>query len=103
LHLLRRILQVVVHRDHVSSACVAQPGHYSVVLAVVASEVDKGHWDPRVVEKNAKNLKAIIDAAVIHKYDFMPARDREALKRADEFRDATRAVEDRDDNRQGEA
>src|SRR5438132_8202626 len=80
----------------------AQPRHYSVVLAVIAREVDKGHWDPRFVEKGLKNLKAIIDAAVIDEYDFVPPRDREVLKRADEFRDATRAIEDRDHDREGE-
>ena len=80
----------------------AQPRHYCIVLAVVTRKVDKGHWDPRVVEKGVKNLKAIIGAAVIDKYDLVPARDREVLKRADKFRDTTGAIEHWDHDRKGE-
>jgi hypothetical protein len=68
----------------------AQPRHYRVVLAVVARKVYKGHWDPRVVEKGVENLKAIIDASVIDKHDFVPTRDSKLLKRANEFRNTPR-------------
>ena len=42
-HLLRRVLQVVVHRDDVGAAGMAQPGHDRVVLAVVACVLDIDH------------------------------------------------------------
>src|SRR5437870_1591307 len=57
--------------------------------------------DP-AVEKGVKNLKAIIGAAVIDKYDLVPARDREVLKRADKFRDTTGAIKHWDHDRKGE-
>jgi hypothetical protein len=56
----------------------------------------------RLLEKGVENLKAIIDASVIDKHDFVPTRDPKLLKRANEFRDTFRAVKDRNHDREGE-
>ena len=50
LDLLRRVLQIVVHRDDVGARRVAQPGHHRVVLAVIARQVDEGDRHARPLD-----------------------------------------------------
>src|SRR6516165_10655980 len=103
LHFRWRILEVVVHRDHVRPARMAQSRDYGVVLAEVAREVDEGHWHTRLFENRVKHFKTIISAAVIDEHDFVPAWDRKVLERSDKLSDAAGTIEDRNHDREGEA
>src|SRR5438477_3017285 len=102
LHFLRRVLQVVVHRNYVSAGRMTQPRHYCIVLSIVARKINKGHRNASPIEPREKNLKTVIGTAVVYDYNLMPTRDREILERAYEITDAAGAIEYRDHNRQSE-
>ncbi len=69
--LVRRVLQVVVHRDDVVTGRLAQPGQVGVVLAVVAQQVegDDVLGVPRAV---GDDLPAAVLAAVVDEDQLVP-------------------------------
>ena len=72
-HLLRRVLQVVVHRDHVGAAGMPQSGHDRIVLAVIARVFDVDERDGGAAHQFLAHLAGIVGAAVIDQHDLQPA------------------------------
>src|SRR6516164_8402925 len=73
------------------------------MLPIVSRETDKRDGHTRLVDERAAHFEAIVRAAVIDEYDFVPARDREFFELGSQFGDAARPVIDRDHDRQREA
>jgi hypothetical protein len=103
LDFLGRVLHVVVHGDDMGPADVMQARHDRIVLAVVSRQVDKGDRHSRAVNQGTAYFEAVVGAAVVDQYDFMPAVDRKLFEGADQFGDTACAVIDRDHDREREA
>jgi hypothetical protein len=103
LDLLRRVLQIVVHRDDVRASRVAQPGHNRVVLAIIAREIDQRDRDAGLLDESAADGEAVVGTAVIDQHDFVPAWNLQLFERGDEFADAGGTLINRDHDRQREA
>jgi len=106
LHLLRRILQVVVHRDHVSSACVAQPRQVQRCARRSCARGPIRVIGTRAfVRKEREELGRLLSDAAVHLTStiFVPAQGSgDFLKRADEFpRHYPRPFKDRDERSRG--
>ena len=88
--LLRRVLQVVVHRDHVVAGGVAQAAEVRVVLPVVAEQVDRAHV---LVPFHgvAQDVPRVVGAAVVDEHDLV----REALRLEEGDRAVDRGADQR--------
>jgi hypothetical protein len=99
--LLRRMLQVVVHRDHDLAGRGADAAKQRRVLAVVPHEVDAADPGPLAGEL-ADHFPAPVAAAVVDEQELDPraARASERFDAVDERRQARLALVDRDDDRE---
>ena len=98
-HLLRRVLQVVVHGDDIGAAGMPQPGHDRIMLAVVPRVLDIGHRDRRRRSQGAADIAGIVRAAVVHQHHFQSAGGFQRRQRLDQPANGGGAAIDRHDDR----
>ena len=101
-HLLGRVLQVVVHGDHVGAARMAQAGHDRVVLAEIAGVLDIGQRHRGASHQGLADLAGVVRAAVVDQDDLQPARRAQRRQRLDQPADGGGAAIDRHDDGQAE-
>src|SRR6266404_2022856 len=102
LHLLRGVLQVIVHGDDMSTSRMPQPSHHRVVLPIVAREVNECNRHTCFIDQSLAYFETVVWAGIIDQYNFVATSNRKFLERADQFGDATRPIIDRDYDRQSE-
>src|SRR6266851_3147573 len=102
LHLLRGVLQVIVHGDDMSPSRIPQPSHHRVVLPIVAREVNECDRHTCFIDQSLAYFETVVWASIVDQYYFVATLDRKFLERANQFGDATRPVINRDYDRQSE-
>ena len=80
-----------------------QPGHDSIVLAIISRKADQCDRHTGSVGKHDAYVEAVIRTAVVDEYDFVPALDRQLLQSINQLPDAGSSVVDRDNDRERES